>query len=155
MILLSGGTDGGTVDKVVEIAELVSAARPQARLGAQYKLPIIYAGNKDARQNIRDLLEAKCALTIVDNLRPVLERENLKPARDAIHELFMEHVMAHAPGYKKLMNWTEVPIMPTPGAVGLIIQTIAHLQSISVVGVDIGGATTDVFSVWRPRTRRG
>jgi len=155
MILLSGGTDGGTVEKVVEIGELVAAARPTARLGAQYELPIIYAGNKEARQNIKDLLEKSCALSIVDNLRPVLERENLKPARDAIHELFMEHVMAHAPGYKKLMKWTEVPIMPTPGAVGLIMQTIAHLEDISVIGVDIGGATTDVFSVWQKEGKDG
>jgi len=149
MILLSGGTDGGTVEKVVELGELISAARPQARLGAQYQLPIIYAGNKNAQEPIRNLLEEKCALTIEENIRPVLERENLKPARDAIHELFMEHVMAHAPGYKKLMKWTKVPIMPTPGAVGLIMQTIAHLENISVIGVDIGGATTDVFSVWQ------
>jgi hypothetical protein len=56
--------------------------------------------------------------------------------------------MAHAPGYKKLMTWTPVPIMPTPGAVGLIIEKIARRDRRSVVGVDIGGATTDVFSVF-------
>jgi uncharacterized protein (TIGR01319 family) len=88
------------------------------------------------------------ALQIVDNLRPVLERENLGPARDAIHNVFLEHVMAHAPGYDKLMQWTDAPIMPTPGAVGNILQTIASKQGINVVGVDIGGATTDVFSVF-------
>jgi len=87
---------------------------------------------------------------VVDNLRPVLERENLGPAREEIHELFMEHVMAQAPGYKKLMSWADAPIMPTPGAVGLIIQTIANQFNITAVGVDIGGATTDVFSVFRP-----
>ena len=87
-------------------------------------------------------------MTVVDNLRPVLERENLGPARDAIHDLFLEHVMAHAPGYDKLMQWTGAPIMPTPGAVGNILQTIAERQGINVVGVDIGGATTDVFSVF-------
>src|SRR5213594_1041091 len=47
------------------------------------------------------------------------------------------------------MTWSPVPIMPTPGAVGLIIETIAREESISVVGVDIGGATTDVFSVFQ------
>ena len=57
--------------------------------------------------------------------------------------------MAHAPGYKKLMTWTAQPIMPTPGAVGLIIEKIARRDRISVVGVDIGGATTDVFSVFQ------
>ena len=149
MILLSGGIDGGTTSHVVEMAELLAAADPKARLGAGYELPVIYAGNKDAAAIVNDRLGKKTALVITDNLRPVLERENLTPARDKIHDLFMEHVMAHAPGYKKLMSWSPVPIMPTPGAVGLIIETIAREEKINVVGVDIGGATTDVFSVFQ------
>jgi uncharacterized protein (TIGR01319 family) len=150
MILLSGGIDGGTTTHVVEIAELVSAADPRPRLGTGYKLPIIYAGNKDAANAVKNTLSDKVDLRIVDNLRPVLEMENLGPAREEIHELFMEHVMAQAPGYRKLMEWTDAPIMPTPGAVGLIIKTIADQYGIEAVGVDIGGATTDVFSVFRP-----
>ncbi len=150
MILLSGGIDGGTTTHVVELAELISAADPRPRLGSSYKLPVIYAGNKDARSAINETLEKEVDLKTVDNLRPVLERENLSPAREEIHELFMEHVMAQAPGYKKLMTWTDAPIMPTPGAVGLIIKTIADQYNIEAVGVDIGGATTDVFSVFRP-----
>ena len=86
---------------------------------------------------------------MTDNLRPTLERENLVPARDKIHDLFLEHVMAQAPGYDKLIDWAGAPIMPTPAAVGLIIETIAKKQGINVIGVDIGGATTDVFSVFR------
>ncbi len=150
MILLSGGIDGGTTTHVVEIAELVSAADPRPRLGTGYKLPVIYAGNKDAAGAVAEALSDKVDLKTVDNLRPVLERENLGPAREEIHELFMEHVMAQAPGYRKLMSWADAPIMPTPGAVGLIIQTIADIYNIEAVGVDIGGATTDVFSVFRP-----
>ena len=113
MILLSGGTDGGDVKRVAEMAELLAAANPKARLGAGYELPVVYAGNVEAREIVTRSLGDKTALLIVDNLRPKLEQENLKPARDAIHELFMEHVMAHAPGYKKLMTWTAQPIMPT------------------------------------------
>jgi len=149
MILLSGGVDGGTISHVVHLAELIAAAEPKPRFGTGYDLPVIYAGNKDAREEIKKILEKKSALSIVDNLRPVLERENLKPARDKIHDLFMEHVMAHAPGYRKLMTWTDVPIMPTPGAVGLLIETVARKENIEVLGVDIGGATTDIFSVFQ------
>lgn len=148
MILLSGGIDGGTTSHVAELAELIGAANPRPRLGIGYNLPVIYAGNKDARDIISNTLSAKSALDIVDNLRPVLERENLGPAREKIHDLFMEHVMAQAPGYDKLMSWVDVPIMPTPGAVGEIIKTIAEQEKMQVVGVDIGGATTDVFSVF-------
>jgi hypothetical protein len=56
--------------------------------------------------------------------------------------------MAQAPGYKKLMAWAGAPIMPTPAAVGLIMETISKKQGINLVGVDIGGATTDTFSVF-------
>jgi uncharacterized protein (TIGR01319 family) len=148
MILVSGGTDGGDARKVVEIAEIIAPAKPQPRFGLNYMLPIIYAGNKDAAPTVRKVFENGFDLKVVDNLRPVLEQENLGPARDAIHDMFLEHVMAHAPGYDKLMTWTDAPIMPTPGAVGNILQRIARDQNINVVGVDIGGATTDVFSVF-------
>src|SRR5205823_10670266 len=148
MILLSGGTDGGTVSHVVEIAEYISAAEPRPRLGMSYNLPLIYAGNKDARERIKEILGKKTALTITENLRPTMERENLVPARTKIHDLFLEHVMAQAPGYKKLLEWTGAPIMPTPAAVGLIMETIAKKENLNLIGVDIGGATTDVFSVF-------
>lgn len=148
MILLSGGIDGGTVSHVVELSETIKAADPKPRFGTGFELPVIFAGNVDAREAVKERLDKTTALSIVDNLRPILERENLGPARDAIHDLFMEHVMAHAPGYKILMVWTDVPIMPTPGAVGALIQTIGEKQNINVMGVDIGGATTDIFSVF-------
>jgi uncharacterized protein (TIGR01319 family) len=148
MILLSGGIDGGTTTHVAELAELIGAADPRPRLGMGYSLPVIYAGNVDAREIVRERLERKTSLTITDNLRPVLERENLQPARLKIQDCFLEHVMMHAPGYKNLLAWTAVPIMPTPAAVGSIMQLIARIEKIDVVGVDIGGATTDVFSVF-------
>ncbi len=149
MILISGGTDGGTVRHVVSQAEVIAAADPKPRFGIGYELPVIFAGNIKARDAVTETLNEKTALQIVDNLRPTLENENLKPARDAIHDLFLEHVMQHAPGYKKLMTWTSAPIMPTPGAVGDIMQLIAKREDIQVVGTDIGGATTDDFSVFR------
>jgi len=149
MILISGGTDGGTTEKVVQLAELIAPAKPQPRFGSEYEMPIIYAGNKEASEEVQKSLEEDwIELAIVENLRPRLEQENLGPARDKIHDVFLEHVMAHAPGYNMLMDWTDADIMPTPSAVGDILQTIAKKNGINVVGVDIGGATTDVFSVF-------
>ena len=154
MILLSGGIDGGTTKHVIELAEILAAANPQPRLGQDYKLPVIYAGNKKATSNIEKTLGKLTDLDVTENIRPVLEQENLKPSRDKIHDLFMEHVMQQAPGYKKLMSWTDAPIMPTPGAVGALIEMVAKKEDISVVGVDIGGATTDIFSVFQEQFNR-
>ncbi len=150
MILLSGGTDGGNIRNVVELAEFIAAANPRPRLGASFKLPIVYAGNADAREAVVAALGEKAEIHVTENIRPVLERENLGPARDEIHDLFLKHVMAQAPGYPKLMGWVGAPIMPTPAAVGNIIQHVARTRNMNIVGVDIGGATTDVFSDFLP-----
>lgn len=157
MILLAGGVDGGTTTHIAELAEIISAADPRPRLGIGYKLPLIYAGNsaQKARDIVQETIGGKMALEIIDNIRPTLEQENLGPARHKIHNLFMEHVMQQAPGYKKLMSWTDAPIMPTPGAVGSMIETVANERNIAVVGVDIGGATTDVFSVFESENEKG
>ncbi|HZN45327.1 MAG TPA: glutamate mutase L [Nitrospiraceae bacterium] len=154
MILMSGGTDGGAMTHVVEMADYIAAAEPRPRFGSTYKLPLVYAGNKEAQRQIAAILGEKTALELTENIRPVLERENLAPARNKIHDLFLEHVMAQAPGYKKLIDMVGAPIMPTPAAVGLIMETIAKREHINLIGVDIGGATTDVFSVFDGRFNR-
>jgi uncharacterized protein (TIGR01319 family) len=147
MILLAGGTDGGATAHVLEIVELIKAAEPKPRLGVAYELPIVYAGNKVLRTQVEKLMNEDFALTMVDNLRPVLEVENTEPARRAVHELFMEHVMSHAPGYLKLMKWTDVDIMPTPAGEGMAMQLIASTYKRNVLGVGLGGATTNVYSI--------
>lgn len=148
MLLISGGTDGGTVSHLVDIAQILLAADPRPRLGIGLKIPVIFAGNQEAVDPVRDVIGEKVDLKVVPNLRPTMDRENLGPAREAIHELFLQHVMQQAPGYGKLMTWTSTGIMSTPNAVGKIIQTIAEQFGINVLAVDIGGATTDVFSVF-------
>ncbi|WP_390896841.1 glutamate mutase L [Rubinisphaera margarita] len=148
MILMSGGTDGGTEKHVVKLAELIAPAKPQPRFGSEYRMPVIYAGNKQAWPLVQNTFDDSVELSQVENVRPTLDEENLGPARDKIHDLFLEHVMAHAPGYDRLIDWADAPIMPTPGAVGNILKSIADQSGINAVGVDIGGATTDVFSVF-------
>jgi uncharacterized protein (TIGR01319 family) len=55
MILMSGGTEGGTVQHLLDAAELLVAADPRPRLGRGFKLPVIYAGNSAARQGVNDV----------------------------------------------------------------------------------------------------
>lgn len=149
IVLLAGGTDGGARIPVLELAETLLQADPRPRFGDTLKLPVVYAANKETREQARKILERRFEFVEVDNLRPTLEREHLAPARDSIHELFLGHVMSHAPGYDKLLTWTPCPIMPTPAAVGDMVQTAAREDNITIVAVDIGGATTDVFSVFK------
>ncbi len=148
IILMSGGTDGGTKSHLIEMAEVVRRADPKPRFG-DMKLPIIYAGNVEARDEVTQVLGEGIAMKPVANLRPSLDREVLGPAREEIHEMFLEHVMQQAPGYSKLLDWTSEEVMATPNAVGKLLKEYAENEGINLLGVDIGGATTDVFSVFQ------
>ncbi|MFH1844171.1 MAG: glutamate mutase L [bacterium] len=150
-ILLGGGVDGGSTEQVIRLAELIAAASPRPRLDRSGKLPVIFAGNCDARSTVTELLAESTELTIIDNIRPVLEVENLEPARQAIYSVFMDHVMACAPGYRGLLELCDAPLLPTPAAVGESIRQLATTRPGDVLAVDIGGATTDVFSVCQGR----
>jgi uncharacterized protein (TIGR01319 family) len=147
IILMSGGTDGGTRQHLIDMSEVIRRADPKPRFG-DMQLPVIYAGNKDVRTEVKEVLGSSIALKVVDNLRPTMDRENLDPARDEIHELFLEHVMQQAPGYNKLLDWASYEVMATPNAVGKLMKSYADQENINILGVDIGGATTDVFSVF-------
>jgi len=148
MILMAGGVDGGTRRHIEMLAEVIRAARPQPRFGAGFALPVIFAGNQQAYDMVEQMLGPVASLRHVRNVRPTIPLEELAEARQAIHNLFLEHVMQQAPGYSKLMEMTSADIMPTPSAVGLCIQDVAAARKQNVLAVDIGGATTDVFSVF-------
>lgn len=149
IVLISGGTDGGASYFPLYNAEILRGANPKPRFGDSLKVPVVYAGNNEIAQEIDKLLNDICDVHLVGNVRAVLESENVEPARDAIHELFLSHVMSHSPGYKKLMNMVHSPILPTPTAVGNIIKKYSENHNKSCLCVDIGGATTDIFSMFR------
>lgn len=148
ILLIAGGTEGGNMDHPLELAEMVLQADPRPRFGETLRLPVIFAANSKAAKQAEEILNKRFAFTAVPNIRPALDRENLTGARDAIHEVFLNHVMSHAPGYSKLLGWSPVPIIPTPAAVGDMVQLAAKRLNKQILAVDIGGATTDVFSVF-------
>ncbi|MEM7447542.1 MAG: glutamate mutase L [Myxococcota bacterium] len=154
MVVMAGGVDGGTQRHVLQLAEIVSAASPKPRLGSSYSLPVVYAGNQDCRTEVERILADKVTVISERNVRPTLEEEDLLPARERIHDLFLEHVMRQAPGYPQLIELADAQIVPTPGAVGHLIRSVAEERKQNVLGVDIGGATTDVFSVFGGRFNR-
>jgi len=149
LFLLAGGTDGGAVSQVLDMAGLIDAADVKPRFGSGYKLPVIYAGNVEIRDEVaKTLAEDKYATRVVENVRPLIDRENLGPAREGIYDSYMEHVIIHSPGYDKLVKWVEGKIIPTQAAIGKILYAYAQERRMNLLAVDVGGATTDVYSVY-------
>ncbi len=149
IFLLAGGTDGGAEAQVLEMAGLIEAADVKPRFGEGYKLPVVYAGNVEIREEVSKVLaEDRYATRAVDNVRPLIETENLGPAREGIYDSYMEHVIVHSPGFDKLVEWVEGKIIPSQAAIGKILYAYAQERAVNLLAVDVGGATTDVYSVY-------
>jgi uncharacterized protein (TIGR01319 family) len=146
IIIMAGGFDDGAIYSLLRLGEILQIAKPKPKFSKHAKIPLVYAGNQKAQNYIRKLFEDHFELYIEPNIRPSLSEENLAPARNRIHDLFMENVMEHAPGYHKVKKQTASNILPTPLGVINSLQTISAKLGKNVMAVDIGGATTDIFS---------
>jgi uncharacterized protein (TIGR01319 family) len=146
MILLAGGTDGG--DEKVILRNAISLAN--SRLNA----PVIVAGNKNVANYARDILEEKGKeARLTENVMPHLGQLNVEPVRETIRQVFMERIV-EAKGIKKAEAFVGTVAMPTPAAALRATELLA--QGIhdeagwgELMVVDIGGATTDVYSIAR------
>ncbi len=146
IILMCGGIDGGAIASLMRLGEILQLAEPSPKFGEKNKIPLVFAGNVDAQPFISGLFKDKFELFLTPNLRPTMKTENLVPAREKIHKLFMNNVMEQAPGYSDLKKKVSDNIIPTPLGVIRSLQLISQNLDENVMSVDIGGATTDVFS---------
>ncbi|MCP4547480.1 MAG: hypothetical protein GY835_13565 [bacterium] len=146
MVLLAGGFDGDAISGPVFLGELVRESGLKPKLNPSARLSVLYAGNKHATEFVRDTLGDEFLFHQIENIRPSSVNENLEPARKAIQDLFMEHVMSQAPGYDGLIDRVADPIMPTPAAFGKILALASRELRKRIMAIDIGGATTDVFT---------
>ncbi len=156
-IILTGGFDGGAISHVIKACEIIAVATADVR--SQGKIPLVYAGNPAARQKVAELLGGLVDLRVVDNVLPAPDRENLAPAQMAISELYRQRRLARLPGFGQLSAWSSVPVLPSADGLGLVVRFLARQYGTNVVGVDVGGDATALFSVlngrFRPLVRSG
>ncbi|SDS51117.1 conserved hypothetical protein [Nocardioides scoriae] len=139
VVLLTGGTDGGDVDGAL--------AGARALVASGWRGPVVVAANPDAVPQLREVL-AGWPVQVADNVVPRIGVLEPGPARLAIREAFLRHVIG-GKGLSTRVDLAEVVSGPTPDLVLTGVEVLAAETGDDVVVVDVGGATTDVHSVVR------
>ena len=144
IILISGGTDGGGTANVLENADIICKVHGEGT--------VILGCNKFAQREAAEKFRAAGIDCIrVPNILPTIHELNVKPARIAIHEQFINQI-THAKGLQEFRDsLADQTVIPTPGAVLLASELLAkgsyEQEGVGgVILVDIGGATTDIHS---------
>jgi hypothetical protein len=143
VILLVGGTDGGEASVLLHNAGVLA--------GVPSPVPVVLAGNAAVRDEVAAVLRAGgLPVTVTDNVLPDIGRLAPEPARAAIRAVFLEHVIGgdRLSTDPRLRQWVRAV---TPDAVLEGVTVLAWLRgdepAPGVVVVDVGGATTDVYSI--------
>lgn len=144
IILLSGGTDGGDEECVLENADMICELKSRAT--------IILGCNRTAQMTVaKKFADAGIQCVRVPNIMPTIHELNVAPARTAIHEQFIKQI-TKASGLREFQSrLSDRVVVPTPGAVLLASELLASGSyeqegAGSLILIDIGGATTDVHS---------
>jgi uncharacterized protein (TIGR01319 family) len=150
IVLLAGGSDGGNSECVIFNAEMLG------KLGI--KIPVIYAGNKSAQDDIQEIFEKyEMDGYICENVMPRINVLNIDSARSRIRDIFLKKII-EAKGIKKIESEIDQVILPTPNAVLEAAKLLSegYLNESGygdLVVLDIGGATTDMYSICNATTR--
>jgi uncharacterized protein (TIGR01319 family) len=145
VVLLVGGTDGGEAS--------VLRSNAAALAGADWSVPVVLAGNVAVRDEVAAVLRGGgLPVHEADNVLPDIGRLAPEPARAAIRAVFLEHVIGgdRLSTDPRLRSWVRAV---TPDAVLEGVTVLARLLApagVSVVVLDVGGATTDVYCVPEP-----
>lgn len=138
VVLLTGGTDGGDTEGVLEGARRL--------VGSGWRGPVVVAANQDARDALDEVLHG-WPVVMTDNVVPRIGVLSPEPSRRAIRAMFLAHVI----GGKHLSqraDFADIVQGATPDLVLTGVEVLAGLVGDrGVAVVDIGGATTDVHSV--------
>ncbi len=143
VVLLVGGTDGGNADVLLHNARRLARARTTA--------PVVVAGNAEAADEVASELTATRRRHVVTaNVLPRIGEVDPEGARSAIREVFLRHVIG-GKGLSRGRGFAELVRAATPDAVLGGVEVLATVRGEDVLVVDVGGATTDVYSVITPQ----
>ena len=141
ILLFAGGTDGGNSDYVL--------ANAQALAQSGLRCSIVYAGNRSVRDEVSELLAHKDFIA-VDNVLPEVDEPNPDPAREAMRAIFLSKIVK-GKGLDTIIERTGIEPLPTPYAVYEYAKQVRrHVPGWEdFILLDMGGATTDVYSAHR------
>lgn len=148
LVLLVGGTDGGNSDVLLHNA----ARLAKAAIGGHgaHAVPVVVAGNVDARDEAQALLVGGGRPTLLaDNVLPRIGVIAPESARTAIREAFLGHVIG-GKGLTRDPAFAAMVEAPTPDAMLRGVEVLAERSGGDVMVLDVGGATTDVYSCLTP-----
>jgi hypothetical protein len=138
VVVLVGGSDGGSVVPLAELARTIAASGSTAATGRI----VIFAGNAGAQAAVAGALPSDVNLRMVENVAPARGVRNPEPLARELDSLFRERKLSSIPGRTALEAWGIGGLETGASGFWLVLRFLAQQYGLRVLGVDVGAETT-------------
>lgn len=148
MALFAGGVDenilGSGRHQLFSMARILAQGLPRRRGGSR-KIPLVYAASLEGREEVQRILGEETDIFWADNVRATLEEERLDSARQAMVDIFADHVR-HAPEFGELGKLGSPAVLPSGHALGCALEAMYENCGQNLLGFSLDGDVVQVFS---------
>jgi hypothetical protein len=144
LVIMAGGTDNGASRSVGKLLEVVGLAA--YLLPGEKRPSILYAGNKNLVDKVKQRLEPLTVLRTAANIRPTFALEDLDPAQEALGQLTMQILTRRTTGMQAFSSLMGERLMLSAQAFGRMIRFLSRIYSPGkgVLGIDLGAGSTTI-----------
>jgi hypothetical protein len=145
LIFLTGGTEDGAREPVLELAQVARLAALLMPMG--HKPVIVYAGNSAIAPAVEAIFDGVTEVFTAENVRPSPEGEMLENAQLQLALAFDKFTGSRGLGFEAVGRMTRLGVLPNAQSYNLIVDYLGRAgangrRHAGILAVDIGSAVS-------------
>jgi hypothetical protein len=142
LVIVAGGSDGGSSKAVLNLVEAVGLA---SFFGERELRPeILFIGNQAIHNDVKKLITTTDQITFGFNVRPEVNEDRTQAALIPFGKLYCKVLNKKFKGVYELDEWTHGKLIPSSVALGDFVRTLSKIYGAKrgVLAIDIGATAT-------------
>lgn len=145
LIFITGGTEGGAREPVLELAHIARLAVKLLPFGRRPM--VVFAGNYEIAAEIQAIFKGLTDVFVAENVRPSLQSEALEDAQLQLALAFDHFAQSHHLGFEAVGRMTRLGVLPNAQSYNLIVDYLGRSGAdgkhyAGILALDVGSAVS-------------
>lgn len=147
LIFISGGTDGGAKEPLVNLLQVVHLALNL--MDRELRPTLLYAGNRKLQDTVREMFGELTHVLIAENIHPHMGDESFESVSMSLGRVYDDFRETHDEAFATVGQMSSTGLLPTAQSYALVAEYLAKIQKGNVIAVDIGSTSSILVGAFR------
>jgi hypothetical protein len=109
---------------------------------------MLFAGNRDLREEVEANLSTLLELHFTENIRPSLDFQQIEAAQSKLAQIYTSIRTRQLSGVMELNSWVNGGLIPSPTGLGRVVRFLSQASDSKkgVLGIDVGASAVTIAS---------